>query len=107
MGHSHTPKELGGARGVCGADGGFAAAAEKRVMHSSAESPVPLDSSGGAAPADGTSPAQPQVVAIRIEERTILVRGAVFALRFSTAYLSILFAGTSRPAPTLSRSTSK
>jgi putative membrane protein insertion efficiency factor len=31
MGHRHTPEEFGGARGVSGADGGFAAPAEKRV----------------------------------------------------------------------------
>src|SRR4029077_8899829 len=51
MGHRHTPEELGGARGVCGADGGFAAPVEKRVMDSFAEPPVASpDSSLGAAP---------------------------------------------------------
>jgi putative membrane protein insertion efficiency factor len=39
MGHRHTPEEFGGASGVCGADGGFVAAAEKRVV---AESPIPV-----------------------------------------------------------------
>jgi len=72
-------------------------------MHSCAESPVPPDSSVGAAPAEGTSPAQPQVVAIRSEERSILVRSALFALRFYKAYLSVLFAGSCRFEPTCSR----
>ncbi len=72
-------------------------------MHSCAESPVPPDSSVGAAPADGTSPAQPQVVAIQSEGRSIPVRGALFALRFYKAYLSVLFAGSCRFEPTCSR----
>ena len=32
MGHRHSPEEFGSARGVCGADGGFVAFAEKRLM---------------------------------------------------------------------------
>ena len=32
MGHRHTPEEFGGASGVCGADGGFVAAAEERLV---------------------------------------------------------------------------
>src|SRR6266581_3090831 len=48
MGHRDSPKEFGRARGVCGADGGFAASAEERV---------------------------------RVEP-SILVRAALFALRF-------------------------
>jgi uncharacterized protein len=32
MGHRHTPEEFGGTRGVCGADGGFVAPAEKRLV---------------------------------------------------------------------------
>jgi len=32
MGHRHSPEECGSARGVCGADIGFVAFAEKRVM---------------------------------------------------------------------------
>jgi uncharacterized protein len=72
-------------------------------MHSCAASPVSPDSSVGAAPADGTSPAPTQVVAIRSEERSILVRGALFALRFYKAYLSVLFAGSCRFEPTCSR----
>jgi uncharacterized protein len=104
MGHRHTPEEFGGARGVCGADGGFAASAEKRVMHSCAEAPVASpDSSLGAAPAGGASPAPTQVAAIRSEERSIPVRGALFALRFYKAYLSVLFAGSCRFEPTCSR----
>jgi putative membrane protein insertion efficiency factor len=31
MGHRHTPEEFSGARGVCGAGGGFFAPAEERV----------------------------------------------------------------------------
>ena len=69
MGHRHSPEEFGSARGVCGADGGFAASAEERV---------------GAEP-------------------SILVRAALFALRFYKAYLSILFAGSCRFEPTCSR----
>jgi uncharacterized protein len=72
-------------------------------MDSGAESPVSPDSSVGATPADGTSPAPPQVVAIRSEERSFPVRGALFALRFYKAYLSVLFAGSCRFEPTCSR----
>ncbi len=39
MGHRHSPEEFGGARGVRGADGGFVAFAEKRVM---AEKSIPV-----------------------------------------------------------------
>jgi uncharacterized protein len=75
-------------------------------MHSCAESPLSPDSSVGAAPAGGgTSPARKWVTAIRSEERSIPVRGALFALRFYQAYLSILFAGSCRFEPTCSRYT--
>jgi uncharacterized protein len=69
MGHRYTPEELGGAGGVCGADGGFASPAEERIKAG----------------------------------RSIPVRGALFALRFYKAYLSILFAGSCRFEPTCSR----
>jgi uncharacterized protein len=73
-------------------------------MHSCAEAPVASpDSSLGAAPAGGASPAPTQVAAIRSEERSIPVRGALFALRFYKAYLSVLFAGSCRFEPTCSR----
>jgi len=39
MGHRHTSEEFGGARGVCGADGGFIAPAEERVA---AERSIPV-----------------------------------------------------------------
>src|SRR5437660_9460315 len=39
MGHRHSPEEFGGARGVCGADSGFVARAEERVM---AEKSIPV-----------------------------------------------------------------
>ena len=32
MGHRHTPEEFGGASGVCGADGGFVAPTEERLV---------------------------------------------------------------------------
>ena len=73
-------------------------------MHSCAEAPVASpDSSLGAAAAGGASPASTQVAAIRSEERSIPVRGALFALRFYKAYLSVLFAGSCRFEPTCSR----
>jgi putative membrane protein insertion efficiency factor len=39
MGHRHTPEEFGGASGVCGADRGFVAVAEKRLV---AERSIPV-----------------------------------------------------------------
>jgi putative membrane protein insertion efficiency factor len=51
----------------------------------------------------GARPAPTHVAAIRSEERSIPVRGALFALRFYKAYLSILFAGSCRFEPTCSR----
>jgi putative membrane protein insertion efficiency factor len=81
MGHRHTPEELGGARAVCGADGGFAAAAAERLNK---EGELKL------------APAQTQL-------RSLPVKTALFALRFYKAYLSILFAGSCRYEPTCSR----
>ena len=39
MGHRHSPEEFGGARGLCGADRGFAASTEERVA---AEHSIPV-----------------------------------------------------------------
>jgi putative membrane protein insertion efficiency factor len=73
-------------------------------MHSCAETPVASpNSSLCVSLADGASPAPTQVAAIRNEERSVPVRGALFALRFYKAYLSILFAGSCRFEPTCSR----
>jgi uncharacterized protein len=44
-----------------------------------------------------------QIPPPRIDERSIPVRAALFALRFYKAYLSILFAGSCRFEPTCSR----
>jgi len=76
MGHRHTPEEHGGARGVCGADGGFAAGVEES--------------------AERENVAKHHVASLQ-------VRAALFALRFYKAYLSILFAGSCRFEPTCSR----
>jgi putative membrane protein insertion efficiency factor len=76
MGHRHTPEEHGGARGVCGADGGSVAAVEESAERESVEK---------------------HYVA------SLQVRTALFALRFYKAYLSILFAGSCRFEPTCSR----
>ncbi|PYT42262.1 MAG: membrane protein insertion efficiency factor YidD [Acidobacteria bacterium] len=73
-------------------------------MHSYVEarlaSPASSDLSGQTG---GASFAPTQVATIRSAERTIPVRGALFALRFYKAYLSILFAGSCRFEPTCSR----
>src|SRR5712672_71694 len=101
MGHRHTPEEFRGASGVCGADGGFAAPSEERVIDSSKEAPFVLsvaDTSAG-----GASPAPTEDAPIQREERSIPVRAALFALRFYKTYLSILFAGSCRFEPTCSR----
>ncbi len=56
-----------------------------------------------AATSGGASLAPIHVAAIRSEERSIPVRGALLALRFYKANLSILFAGSCRFEPTCSR----
>ena len=101
MGHRHTPEEFDGQGGVCGVDRGFAASAEKRLMHSSLE--APLSSSVADASAGGASPAPTRLVQMQREELSIAVRAALFALRFYKAYLSVLFAGSCRYEPTCSR----
>jgi putative membrane protein insertion efficiency factor len=101
MGHRHTPEEFGGASGVCGADGGFAAAAQERVgAHFSAPSVAAMntDEKKGGLKSGPTQIAPAQVV-----EQSIPVRAALLALRFYKAYLSILFAGSCRFEPTCSR----
>jgi putative membrane protein insertion efficiency factor len=70
--------------------------------------PVSPASSVGNGEAGGASPAPTQIVPERlapalINERSIPVRAALFALRFYKAYLSILFAGSCRFEPTCSR----
>jgi putative membrane protein insertion efficiency factor len=80
MGHRHTPEELGGTHGICGADGGLAAAVAERLNE------------------DG----QPKLSA-QTQWQSPLVKAALFALRFYKAYLSILFAGNCRFSPTCSR----
>ena len=50
-----------------------------------------------------TQIAATQADATQIEDRSIPVRAALFALRFYKAYLSILFAGSCRFEPTCSR----
>src|SRR5205823_431283 len=100
MGHRHTPEEFGGARAICGADGGFVAAAEKRVeAHFSAPSVAAVD----AGDKGGLQPAPTQIATTQSEERSIPVRVALLALRFYKTYLSILFAGSCRFEPTCSR----
>ena len=50
-----------------------------------------------------TQIAATQIAPAQIEDRSIPVRAALFALRFYKAYLSILFAGSCRFEPTCSR----
>jgi putative membrane protein insertion efficiency factor len=51
----------------------------------------------------GLKSAPTQIGTTQSEERSILVRVALFTLRFYKAYLSILFAGSCRFEPTCSR----
>src|SRR3977135_1841531 len=105
MGPRHTPEEFGGTRSVCSADGGFVASPEERVgAHSSAPSVATMDAgdAGGLKPPP-TQIAATQIAPAQIEDRSIPVRAALFALRFYKAYLSILFAGSCRFEPTCSR----
>jgi len=105
MGHRHTPEEFGGARAVCSADGGFVASPEERVgAHSSAPSVATMDAGDeGGLKSAPTQIAATQIAPAQIEDRSIPVRAALFALRFYKAYLSILFAGSCRFQPTCSR----
>ena len=103
MGHRHTPEEHRGEREVCSADGGFAAASEEPVeVHFHA----PSVASSHAAEKGGLKSALTQIEEQsggRFEKQSVLVRAALFALRFYKAYLSILFAGSCRYEPTCSR----
>jgi putative membrane protein insertion efficiency factor len=90
MGHRHTPEEFGGARAICGADGGFVAAAEERAERETvgAQTVAPPQRNEDRREPAPSSPA---------------VRMALFALRFYKAYLSILVGGSCRFEPTCSR----
>jgi putative membrane protein insertion efficiency factor len=90
MGHRDTPEEFGGARGVCGADGGFAAGVEGFHVDKQVSE---RDPALGTAGEDRLKSVLPGAG----------VRVALFALRFYKAYLSILFAGNCRFEPTCSR----
>jgi uncharacterized protein len=112
MGHRHTPEEYGGARGVCGADGRFAASVEERIGTPYGAPFVATASAGakgGLEPAPTQAGTQTYTAIEEREERAILkeqsipVRAALFTLRFYKAYLSLLFAGTCRFEPTCSR----
>jgi uncharacterized protein len=70
-------------------------------MHSCTE--PPMASSPNSVSTGGASPAHTHVAATRNQERSIPVRGALFALRFYKAYLSVLFVGSCRFEPTCSR----
>lgn len=76
MGHRHTPEEHGGARGVCGADGGFVKTVKESAEREGVE---------------------------KLSVAPVHVRAALLALRFYKAYLSILFAGSCRFEPTCSQ----
>src|SRR4029077_8348413 len=83
MGHRHTPKEVGSASGVCSADGGFVAAAEECVgAHFGATFPAAMDAreKGGLKSAP-TRIAGTQIPPACVDERSIPVRVALFALR--------------------------
>src|SRR4029077_9784370 len=79
MGYRHTPEELGGARGVCGAGGGFVAAAEEWVgAHFGATFPAAMDArEKGGLKSAATRIAGAQIPAARIDERSIPVRAAL------------------------------
>ena len=101
MGHRHSPKEFGGARGVYGADCGFTASAEEHVGAHSCATSLAADAKENG----GLKSILTQIVSTQIKERSIPVRAALLALRFYKAYLSILFAGSCRFEPTCSRYT--
>jgi uncharacterized protein len=93
MGHRHTPEECDGARAVCGADRGPAAAvAERRGGEREAVSA----SARTAASAN-------HIESDGVKFISLGVRLALFALRFYKAYLSLLFAGSCRFEPSCSR----
>ena len=80
MGHRHSSEESSGARGVCCARGGIAAAHHER-----------------------DAAREDVIVASETSVKSAGVRVALFALRFYKAYLSLLFAGACRFEPTCSR----
>ncbi len=95
MGHRHTPKEFGSESAVCSVDGGFVAAAAGHVgAHSRA-----LAAGDEKASDKGES----RLCPTKMENLSVSVRMALFALRFYKAYLSMLFAGSCRFEPTCSR----
>jgi hypothetical protein len=96
MGHRHTPEDFHGARAVCGSDGGFIAAAEKRGTCAMNRN-FPLTTG------DGSRATTTEQTGEQPSAQTAAVRGALLALRFYKAYLSILFAGSCRFEPSCSQ----
>jgi uncharacterized protein len=90
MGHRDSPEESGVAGGVCGGDGGVAAAGRGTGRELSCSE---ILSAGGPEPSTGH----------RLKSAPPSVRLALFALRFYKAYLSMLFAGSCRFEPTCSQ----
>ena len=89
MGHRHSSKAECGHGADAGVDGGFPAAVEGVV-----KLPPDIEREEQAPPLQTDRPAG---------GRSFAVRGALFALSFYKAYLSVLFAGTCRYEPTCSR----
>ena len=95
MGHRHTSKEFGGESALCSTDGGFAAAAAGCVGAHSRALPAGNEKAG--------DKGESQLCPTKMENLSVPVRMALFALRFYRAYLSMLFAGSCRFEPTCSR----
>ncbi len=95
MGHRHTPKEFGGEGAICSTDGGFSAAAAWHVGAHSRALAAATERAGD----KGESGLCPT----KMENLSVPVRMALFALRFYKAYSSMLFAGSCRFEPTCSR----
>jgi uncharacterized protein len=90
MGHRDSPEESGVAGGVCGGDGGVAAAVRGAGRELSCSE---ILAAGGPEPSTGH----------RLKSVPPSARLALFALRFYKAYLSMLFAGSCRFEPTCSQ----